>query len=59
MIKPSTQGLNVVIFKMASNIHDFVFLRRFYCRMYNKVMGVNLLIRPIMQLYLYSGIKYN
>ena len=27
--------------------------------MYNKVLGYNLLIRPKMQLYLYSGIKYN
>ena len=27
--------------------------------MYNKVLGYNLLIRPRVQLYLYSGIKYN
>ena len=27
--------------------------------MFNKVLGYNLLIRPKMQLYLYSGIKYN
>ena len=27
--------------------------------MYNKVLGYNLLIKPRMQLYLYSGIKYN
>ena len=27
--------------------------------MYNKVLGYNLLIRPWVQLYLYSGIKYN
>ena len=26
---------------------------------YNKVLGYNLLIRPRVQLYLYSGIKYN
>ena len=27
--------------------------------MYNKVLRYNLLIRPRVQLYLYSGIKYN
>ena len=27
--------------------------------MYNKVLGYNLLIKPRVQLYLYSGIKYN
>ena len=27
--------------------------------MHNKVLGYNLLIRPRVQLYLYSGIKYN
>ena len=27
--------------------------------MYNKVLGYNLLIRPRVQLYSYSGIKYN
>ena len=28
-------------------------------KMYNKVLGYNLLIRPKVQLYLYSDIKYN
>ena len=27
--------------------------------MYNKILRYNLLIRPRVQLYLYSGIKYN
>ena len=61
MIKLGTQGLRYSNLQRGS-LHSWLcittnILWKGY--MYNKVLGYNLLIRPRVQLYLYSGIKYN
>ena len=46
---------------MAVNLQNFALLRIFYEGVVciKKFLGYNLLIRPKVQLYLYSDIKYN
>ena len=50
----------IVVYKVIV-YYDFVHYRYFMEGSYDiiKVLGYNLLIRPRVQLYLYSGIKYN
>ena len=50
----------IVVYKMTV-LYDFVHYGYFMEGSYViiRVLGYNLLIRPIVQLYLYSGIKYN
>ena len=61
MIKPGTQGLRCSDLQSNSQHSWLCITTNILWRdcMYNKVLGYNLLIKPIMQLYLYSGIKYN
>ena len=61
MIKPGIQGLrysNIQSDSLYSWLCIIMNILWSGC-MYNKVLGYNLLIRPRVQLYLYSGIKYN
>ena len=61
MIKLGTQGLrcrNLQSGNLYSWLYITINILWIGCK-YNKVLGYNLLIRPRVQLYLYSGINYN
>ena len=60
-IKPDTQGLRRNNLQSDSLYLWLCITMNILWRdcMYNKVFRYNLLIRPRVQLYLYSGIKYN
>ena len=60
-IKPSTQRLRYSNLQSGSQYSWLYITTNILWRgcMYNKVLGYTLLIRPRVQLYLYSGIKYN
>ena len=61
MIKLGTQGLRFSDLQ-SDSLHSWICITTnilWRGCMYNKVLGYNLLIRSRMQLYLYSGIKYN
>ena len=61
MVKPDTQGLRCSNFQSSNQPTWLCITMNILSRgcMYNKVLGYNLLIKPKVQLYLYSGIKYN
>ena len=61
MVKSSTQGLRCSNLQSGSLYLWLCITMNILWRacMYNKVLGYNLLIMPRVQLYLYSGIKYN
>lgn len=60
-IKPGTQELRCSNFQSGRLYSWLCITTNILWRgcMYNKVLGYNLSIRPKVQLYLYSGIKYN
>ena len=61
MIKSGTQGLRCSN-SQSDSLYSWLWITTnilWRGCMYNKVLGYNLLIRPRVQLYLYSGIKYN
>ena len=61
MIKPGTQELRCSN-SQSDSLHSWLCIITnilWMGCMYNKVLGYNLLIRLRVQLYLYSGIKYN
>ena len=61
MIKLGTQRLRCSD-RQSGSLHSWLYIiTNILWRgcMYNKVLGYNLLIRPRVQLYLYSDIKYN
>ena len=61
MIKPGTQGLRLSYLQSGSLYSWLCITTNILWKdcMYNKVLGYDLLIRPRVQLYFYSGIKYN
>ena len=61
MIKPGTQELRFTNLQSGNQPTWLCITMNILWRgcMYNKVLGYNLVIRPRVQLYLYSGIKYN